>query len=524
MPACPKRHPSQNRCRWISSPVPLRNLLLPATLLLSLSLVLPAVAAAQSGPLRGLDAYVEQALEEWGVPGMSLAVVQGNEVIYARGYGVRNVTTGEPVDEHTLFAIGSASKAFTAAALGMLVDEGKLEWDARASELIPGFAVAEPYVSKELTLIDLLTHRSGVSRDDALWYGSDLSRDDVVAKARLLTREASIRTRFLYNNIMYITAGQIIPELTGMSWDEFVEERIFDPLGMEHSNTSIKAFGGDANVAHPHAVFDGELVPVAWRDIDNAGPAGSINSSALEAANWIRLHLGSGAFEGQELLTPETVEKLIAPQFINEDPFWQVLGQTMGSHFLTYALGWAVEDFEGDRFVWHGGHIDGMAAILGFLPDRQVGVVTLTNMNQGILGLPITLRILDTLVGDDEVEDWAARYLESRRMVEEAEAARAAEVEASRVENAPPRFALEAYAGTYTDPLYGELEVTIQNGQLRLRYNPAYAGALEHWHYDTFRVVYDDRIMGRSFVTFELNARGEPSVADVQGLTRFRRN
>ena len=308
-------------------------------------LLAPGPAPAQEGALRGFDAYVEAAMKEWKVPGLAVAVVKDDRLIHARGYGVKEVGRPDLVDEHTLFAVGSTSKAFTTAALGMLVDEGKLDWDDRVVEGLSGFRLYDPYVTREMRIRDLVTHRSGLSRADRLWYVG-YPREEVLRRIRFHEPTWSFRTHYGYQNIMFLAAGQIIPEVTGTSWDDFVDRRIFTPLGMERSNTSVTALEGDANVATPHMLVEGEPVPIRYRNIDNVGPAGSINSSTAEMARWVRLHLGGGVFEGRRLLKEETVAEIHSPQTVMPiDEDIRELYPT--THFRAYGFGWYLQDHRG---------------------------------------------------------------------------------------------------------------------------------------------------------------------------------
>ena len=255
------------------------------------------VARAQQDLGPDFETYVNNAIKEWQVPGVAIAVIKDDKVVFAKGFGLRDINKTVPVDEHTLFAIGSSSKAFTTASLAMLVDENRLKWDDPATKYLPGFQVFDPYASRELTVTDLVTHRSGMARGDLLWYASPYDRDEILRRTRYLKPSWSFRSRFGYQNLMYLAAGQVVASVSKKSWDEFVRERIFTPLGMKTSSTSIKAFGSD-NVATPHQKLDDKVEAIAWRNIDNIAPAGSINSNVVEMAQWVRMQLGGGVYEG----------------------------------------------------------------------------------------------------------------------------------------------------------------------------------------------------------------------------------
>lgn len=480
-----------------------------------------SASPARAQQLGRLDDYVTRAMAAWEVPGLGLAIVHRDSIVYARGFGVRDLDSRERVDEHTMFAIGSSSKAFTALLLATLIDDGAAKWDDRVIEHLPWFQVFDPYVTREMTLRDVLSHRSGLSRGDLLWYGSDMSREDVIRRVRWLEPSWSFRSQFGYQNIMYLTAGEIVEELSGSTWDTLVREHIFTPLGMRTSSTSIDALASMTNVATPHARIDGRVTPIAWRDIDNAGPAGSINSNVREMAAWVRLQLGRGEYGGRRVVSAANHREMWSPHtIVPTDTASELLYPE--THFRTYGLGWFMEDYRGRRLVHHGGNIDGMSALVAMMPEHDVGLVILTNMNGS--GLPATLmrRIFDLYI-DGPGRDWSAEVLAfTKQRMEQAEARQAAR-DSARARDTSPSLALERYAGTYESRLYGTVVVTHEGGRLRATYGPAFDGALEHWHYDTFRARWEDPQLGTTMLTFTLNARGEPARVDVEGMGEFNR-
>lgn len=492
-----------------------------ARFVLVLAVVFASAGSAHAQQLRGLDAYVEKAISEWEVPGLGLAIVHRDSVVYAKGFGVRKLGSAERVDENTMFAIGSSSKAFTALLLATLIDEGRAKWDDPVIEHLDWFQMFDPYVTREMTLRDLLSHRSGLSRGDLLWYGSDLTREDIVRRVRWLEPSWSFRSQFGYQNIMYLAAGEVAEELSGRSWDELVQERIFAPLGMRTSTTSIRPLASMSNVATPHSRIDGKVSPIAWRDIDNAGPAGSINSNVREMAAWVRLQLRRGEFNGHRIVSEANHREMWSPHTIIQiDTAAERLYPE--THFRTYGLGWFLEDYRGRRLVHHGGNIDGMSALVAMMPEHDVGLVILTNMNGS--GLPALLmrRIFDLYI-DGPGRDWSAEILAyTKQRAEQAEARQAAR-DSARVRNTQPSLALDRYAGRYENRLYGDVVITYANGRLSATFGPAFQGSLEHWHYDTFRARWQDPQLGTTTLTFALNARGEPATLDVEGMGEFRR-
>ena len=481
---------------------------------------LPAMLAAQARePFAGLDAYVNRALESFKVPGLALAIVRNDSVIYARGYGKRDVGTGTPVDERTVFAIGSSSKAFTAAAIAQLVDEKKVELDAPVTRYIPSFQMYDPFVTRELTVRDLLSHRSGLARGELAWYGSGADRDELVRRIRFLTPSWSLRSQFGYQNLMYVTAGQVVASVSGMTWDEFIASRIFTPLGMTSSSTSIRGIESIANRATPHALDDSSrAITVKWRNIDNAGAAGSINSNVVDMAQWVRLHLADGSRDGKQLISRRQVDEMRQPQtLIRNDS--AARANNPFTHLTSYGLGWFVEDYRGRLFVHHGGNVDGFTALVGMMPQERFGVVILTNMNGTPLPTPLLRRILDMQLAAAE-RDWVAEAVTRQEQARARAAAAAARNATARATNDKPTLALSEYVGTFVDSLHGQMVVTERNGALHLAFGPNWQAPLEYWNADNFRVKFDTPVLPAFFVGFRVTPAGKVNelVADLVGV------
>jgi CubicO group peptidase (beta-lactamase class C family) len=480
-----------------------------------------APVQAQQAPLAGLDEYVTKAIKDWSVPGVAIAVIKDDRIVLAKGYGVRELGKPEPVDEKTLFAIGSSSKAFTAAAVAMLVDDKKLTWDDPATKFLPAFQLYDPYVTRELTVRDLLTHRVGLERGDQLWYATTFERDDILRRIRYLKPSSSLRSKFGYQNIMFLAAGQIVRSVSGQEWDDFVRERIFVPLGMKDTGTSIRALPRSPDVATPHSKFDGKVVPIPYRNIDNIAPAGSINSNVLDLSQWVRLHLGNGKYEGKQVISAAGVKEMSTPQTIIriEGPMTALYPE---AHFLTYGLGWFLSDYRGRKLVEHGGSIDGMRALVAMIPEEKLGVAILTNLSGSVLSIPLAYRVFDAYLGAAP-RDWSTEMLKSITTLEEQARAATAKQEAERVAGTKPSLALDKYAGEYRSEMYGDATVAVENGALTLGRGPNFAGKLEHWHYDVFRVTWSDRQMGKQFVSFRLDQKGRAAELTIENFADFSR-
>jgi CubicO group peptidase (beta-lactamase class C family) len=457
-------------------------------------------------PLKGLADFVARAMKEFEVPGLSVAVVKDGKVVFTKGYGVRTLGESPTVDGKTLFAIGSCSKAFTAAAIGLLVDEGKLKWDDAATRHLRGFEMYDPYSTREITLRDLLSHRSGLDRHDLVWYASGLDRDEILKRMRYAKPSSSFRSKFGYQNIMFLAAGQVVPAVTGRSWDDFVGERLFKPLGMEATNTSVRALPAGGDVATPHERIEEQVRAVPWRNIDNVAPAGSINSNAEDMARWVRFQLGDGSYGDSRLLTSATLAEMHKPQTVIplEGPTAKLYPHC---HFRTYGLGWFQNDYRGRKVVEHGGNIDGMSALVALLPEEKLGLVVLTNRGGNFLPSALKYHVFDAYLHVPPT-DWVKEVSDVEKVVRKLQKDAEAKEQKNRVAGTKPSLPLAKYAGIYKDDLYREVIVSAEGDKLNIRWGDL-TGELEHWHYDTFRSRPADASRTKPFATFHLGKDGK---------------
>lgn len=479
-------------------------------------------AAVEQDPLSGLDGYVRAAMETWRTPGLALAVVHDDSVVYSRGFGTRAAGSDRPVDRETLFAIGSTTKAMTAAVLGTLVDEGALDWDDRVVEHLPRFRLSDPWVTSELTVRDLLVHRSGLPNTYYLWVDPDAETDEIVRRLRLVDPAYSFRSDFVYQNLMYATAGEVAEAASGTSWEALVRERIFGPLGMDRSVTSLARAERASNVAAPHALVDGDLTVIENASADPIAPAGAVWSSVDDMARWIRFLVDDCRTpEGERLLERATCEELFSPQVVlDADAYPYPTARLTGQHWSTYGLAWFQHDYEGRKIDFHTGSIAGMVAIAGLIREEDLGVYVLANRDHAELRHALMYRVFD-LFDEGPPRDWSAdvKALYDRLSAREdsARAARDSALRAGRVEGTSPSRPLEAYAGTYRDPLYGTVRVELRGGTLRLAWG-SIAGRLVHWHHDLFRMRASAewrRESLRWLLRFELDASGRPVRLEV---------
>lgn len=471
-------------------------------------------ALAQSAPPPDLDSYVERTMKTFGVPGISVAIVKDGKVVMARGYGVRKMGETAKVDENTLFGIGSNTKAFTSAALATLVDEGKIAWDDPVYERLPGFQMYDPYVSHEMTIRDLLTHRSGMSLGEGdllFWPHTAYTRDEIIYRLRFMKPASSFRSHFAYDNLMYIAAGQIIPAVTGKSWDDYVRERILIPLGMSTTNLSNAAFGPHDNYAFPHSKLSGPLSSVEFVNLDNAAPAGSINSSAAEMASWLLVQLNHGKFPNRDgwLFSERQSREMWTAQTILPINSFPPPLTALTPKFSDYALGWFLRDYRGRELVGHSGGVEGFVSRVMLVPEENLSVVVLTNAEEGGAMESILFHILDHYFGAPAT-DWTEAFKTLVEMRESGAADVMKKQEGARAADSHPSLALEKYAGKYEDAWYGGATINMEDGKLifRLDHTPKAIGELQHWQYDTFKAHWRDRTIEDAFVTFDLKPDG----------------
>ena len=470
---------------------------------------LSAQANGHTNAIRELDAYVERAVKDWNVPGLAIGIVYKGQLVFAKGYGVRDVGTKAAVDTQTIFAIASTTKAITAAALGMLVDEGKVEWDDPVTKYLPRFEMYDPWVTREVTVRDLITHRGGLPNADYLWTHGDNSRDEVIRRIRFIKPTYSFRDGYIYHNVMYTVAGAVIEAASGMTWDEFIKRRIFEPLGMTRSVTTLAEAKASGNRAEPHGRQSDTLRVSGNSFADGIGPAGSVWSSVADMSKWVKFLLDTGKVNGRPLLTRQTWAELFKPATII--PPWTSNSapqlRMSKPHFRSYALGWFQQDYLGRQVDFHTGSLTGMIAINGLIREEGIGVYIMSNTSSEIRH-PLMFKVFDTFLGAPS-RVWSGEMLAMQR-ADDAEDDRRQNQQNQRVEGTKPSLALERYAGTFVDPdsLYPPVTITSENGALRYRLSSMQAGTLEHWQYDSFRIVWDDWWRGRSTISFTIMPNG----------------
>ena len=470
-----------------------------------------------------IEDMVNKAMQVWNVPGLALVIVKDDQVQLAKGFGVREIGKPDKVDENTLFAIGSNTKAFTATAVGLLVQEGKLAWDDPVTKYIPAFKLYDDHTTQLITIRDLLCHRCGLST----WAGdvlllSSYPTEEVVKRLQHIPPEYGFRAGYGYSNLMFITAGLVIETVSSMSWDEFIQQRIFNPLGMTDSVTNPRYLKDRTNIAMPHEDIKGNLQTVVQREDAHVGAAGSIHASVADIAQWMSLQLNSGSLNGKQHVDASIINEMHTPHTpIKLNAIERKLFPSR--HFSAYGLGWFLNDTRGRFVVRHTGGVDGMLSSVVLIPEEKLGFAVFTNKLPNAAFVVLPHYLTEKLTGAP-TQDWIQIYTdlekEEHAKVEAAKKQRAD----SRAKDTHPSFEIEKYAGDYDSLILGGARVAVsvegdassgaavskRNGlHIQLQAHETISGTLEHWHYDTFLCKWDDPVLGESLIPFITDGQGQ---------------
>jgi CubicO group peptidase (beta-lactamase class C family) len=465
------------------------------------------ISAQAPDPLADLADFAESIRAAWRAPGMAVAVVHDGSIVFAHGFGRRDVRRQLEVTPQTVFPVGSTTKTFTAMSVALLADEGKLDLDEPLIDRVPNFRLHDDHATLHTTARDLLCHRTGLpGHYDLLWLTTPMSRQEMFARLRYVEPSAGFRARFQYSNLGFATLGVVVEHLSGERWEDFVRRRILEPLGMARSGFVLPEDPAAANWALPHRIAEGEAVSlpfqesVAFRNVALIGPAGSLASSAEDLARWVLLHLAGGRLGDERLISEALVREMHSPQKVIRDPGYRALARAD-----SYALGWAVADHRGHRTVHHGGNIEGFSAVVSLMPEIDAGVVVLSN-SMNLLGYAISGHVFDRLLGLEPV----ARNADLMTLYGSLEQA----LESSRTQPAPdpgasPMMPLESYAGEYSHPVFGALEVVPAADGLRLELASGVQAPLRHVRFNVFKGATSEFYLPVIETRFRLGDEGE---------------
>ena len=463
------------------------------------------------------DAYVQKSIKEWEIPGLAIVVVKNNKVVFKNSYGTTELGTGNKVNNQTLFACASTTKAMTATAMGILVDQGKVNWDDPVIKYLPSFRLYDPYVTTQMRVRDLFLHNSGVGNTDYLWALNILSSDEIMERMQLVKPSYSFRAGFIYQNIFYGIAGQVIEKISGMPWEKYITKNIFEPLGMLQTRAKL-GLVTNPNISKPHDKVEGKIQVIDRDSADRIGAAGSVYSNIDEIALWMQCMLDSSKYEGGRLVSPETWTTLLKPQtFVTESEFYPTK-QLTKPNFTTYALGWFQQDYKGRKLNFHTGSLSGEIAIHGQMPEEKTGVYVFGNLDHAEARHALMFKAFDQYALGGNT-DWSADFLTLYGNIRAKAAAANTAAEATRVLNTKPSLALEAYVGTYTDPLFGSISITLENETLVAENIKLGKGIVSHWNYDTFQLAWNKKWYGKSGLNFRLNEQGKVMTVEMDGVS-----
>lgn len=458
-------------------------------LLLSCFFLLPSLQAQSVEPAAQLDALIRRGMADWRIPGLAVVVVQDGEIAFRETYGVKDLASDAPVDAETLFTMASTTKAMIALSVALLVDEGKLAWEDPVRDHLPSFRLSDPYVTADARVKDLFTHNLGIGNADLLWVLDSTTTAETLRRFQHAEREYPLRGGFVYQNIMYAVAGELIEAVSGQHWTTFVEERLFRPLEMDRSVARSAAIIDAGNYVTPY-LDDPEagIVQVPYNLSDQIGPAGMIWSSIDDISNYLEFLVNDGVFRGDTLVRRETFNYLFRPHAILPEPMYPVQG-LIRPHWMTYGLGWFQHDYRGEKLDFHTGSIGGLIAIAGLVRDRDLAVYVFANLDHAELRHAILYKAIDLFAFEDNSRDWHQEVFELYSGISDRQEADRRKMLASRVPDTEPSLPLTAYAGTYRHEMLGEIVVAAADGGLTLVANDFLRASAEHWHYDTFQAI-----------------------------------
>ena len=466
--------------------------------------------------INAFDSYVQKTMQDWQIPGMSVAIVKNNEIIFTKGYGVREIGTNKKVDTKTIFVCASTTKAMTAVCMGILADEGKINWSDPVIKYLPDFKLYDPYVTRELTIQDLFLHNSGVGNTDYLWGDNTLSSDEILAKMQLVKPSYSFRSSFIYQNIFYLVAGKVIEKVSGKPWHIFIKENIFDPLGMRHTKALLSDVK-DENQAMPHFLINNKPTRVEMGTADAIAPAGSVNSCADDIALWMQCMIDSSKYKNRRLVKPATWQYLLQPKtIVPADGFYPTQSITKPV-FTTYAMGWFQQDYKGHKLNFHTGSLAGVVAIHAQIPERKFGIYIFENLDHAELRHALMFKAID-LFELGGTTDWSVRFKTMYDSLKLANSERDSANIPTQIGSTAPLLNLQSYAGIFQDELYGNIKIELVNNQLKATINNTLHGTLAHFHFNTFKTIYTKIEYPADYYNFQLNEQAVVTGLEIKGV------
>ena len=474
----------------------------------------------EGSALVSFDTWVAAGMKDWSMPGMAVGVVKNGKVVYLKGFGVKDAGKNDPVDIHTVFSIGSTTKAMTAVCMGMLVDEGNVSWDDPVIRHLPDLQLHDAYVTRNLRIRDLFTHNSGVGNADFLWGNISLSQDEIVRKMAGVEPSYPFRGGFIYQNIFYLIAGKVIERVSGKSWSAFLRERVFTPLQMVHSVPHL-AETSASTISSAHYKFNGKVVPIKRQSADAVDAAGSVYSCIDDISRWAMAMLDSSKYAGGRLLKPATWMELFRPQVIVPASQMYPTMQLLKPSWTTYGLGWFQHDYKGRKINYHTGSLPGEIAMHAQLPSENLAMVFMGNLDHAEFRHALVYKAFDQFALGG-TRDWNREFLDLYSGIAKRQEQAINSIFSARVADTKTSHELSAFAGKYVHPLQGVITIAVQDGKLKADLNGLVRLSLSHFHYDTFEIRFEEEWMGRDLISFRTASDGSVESVESGGVI-FRR-
>jgi len=463
------------------------------------------------------DKYIQDAMPLWKVPGLSVAVVKDGKVMFKKGYGRTELGKSTAFDTSTISICASTTKAMTAVCVAMLVDAGKLKWSDKVADILPGFKINDAYTTSQITVKDLLTHNAGLGNADWLWIVKN-DDNDILRSMQYLTPSYSLRSSFIYQNLMYGVAGRVIEAVSGKKWQDFITENLFHALGMNRTYATYTYSSKEPNRISPHFMINDTVHVIPYIDYPGVSAAGAVWSCANDISKWMMFMLDSAKWNGKRLLKPETFAELMKPQaIIPANEFYPTM-QITKPHWTTYGLGWFQQDYRGKMIEFHTGSLDGAVAIIGLVPDEHFGIYIFENLDHAELRHALMFKAFDLWLFNDNSKDWSNELFSLYGKLKADGKLKQKEIDAKRVLGTKPSLALEDYTGKYSNETYGEAEIKMEDGGLLVNYPNNNVLKLEHWDYDIFKGSFNNFWWDKSNVQFFLNNEGKVSYFEMDGM------
>lgn len=465
------------------------------------------------------DKYIQEGITTWKTTGLSVVVVKNGEVVLKKGYGVQHSTEKTPYTTATLSTCASTTKAMTAVCMSMLVDEGKVKWTDKVSDILTEFKLSDPFVTEQITIKDLFTHNTGLGNADLLWVFG-YSRAEILKRMPSIPLSYSLRSSFIYQNLMYITAGEVIRKVSGKTWEDFMTERLFKPLGMTNTYASYSTIPASAAKATPHYKDkddNGAIKPIPYLYSDNIGATGGVWSCADDMSKWLKFLQDSTKVNGNRLLKAETFANLFKPHSLISGEFYPTTRLTK-PNWTTYGLGWFQHDYRGKMIQFHTGSLAGLVAIAGMIPDEKIAIYVFGNLDHSEIRHALVYKAFDLWVFNDNKNDWSNDFFKLYQDIEtKANQSEASEL-SKRVPNTKSSLPLASYVGTFTNETYGKAAIELKDNALLLKFPNQIYYALQHWHYDTFLGNCLHWWMGKAMIPFALDTEGKVSGFSLYGI------